>query len=529
MSTSPSWFDQEKLSRLVKKVGTKTVTELPHVQLGELETRPPTENPASTSRISLVSKPPSLLADQRALPALPRRTGALPSIKSFFPNATPTPTTAPEPAPASAPHGTETGPVPVAHEGHVVIPSGQDQEDLDEIWHKMSLLNEELAKTVLERDQAQNESAELREQLHRADELLNAEPPPLKPDPGSASEENARLTKELDRITRERDGAIAEGQTLRVQVLQAKDAEREREKAGPAISNDDLAHVAKQRDEAVAESQTLRAQLLQAKDAEKDKAASAVSSEDHSRVTKERDDAVAEGHNLRAQLLQAKVAEKEKAAGAISSEDHDRVTKERDDAVTEGQALRAQLLQAKEVERAKDAEREKEKAVTLGDTQQITIVTGERDQARRQYAELRKQFETLKQEQAPKEETIKYRREWEQQVADKDNEIAALKAAGTSDDKLKSEVGSLRDQLAKAKDEASVAQRGLALSQKALQQTRDTLREATEGTSLSRHNFDNLKNECAILAQQNTVLQAQNDQISRDLNASKNKITTRLA
>ena len=57
------------------------------------------------------------------------------------------------------------------------------------------------------------------------------------------------------------------------------------------------------------------------------------------------------------------------------------------------------------------------------------------------------------------------------------------------------------------------------LSQKALQETRDTLREATEGTSLSRHNFDNLKNECAALTQQNTVLQAQNDQLSRELSA----------
>jgi hypothetical protein len=54
------------------------------------------------------------------------------------------------------------------------------------------------------------------------------------------------------------------------------------------------------------------------------------------------------------------------------------------------------------------------------------------------------------------------------------------------------------------------------------------LREATEGTSLSRHNFDNLKNECATLTQQNTVLQAQNDQLTRDLAAAKSKLTTRL-
>ena len=86
----------------------------------------------------------------------------------------------------------------------------------------------------------------------------------------------------------------------------------------------------------------------------------------------------------------------------------------------------------------------------------------------------------------------------------------------------------MREQVKQAKEEASLAHRGLALSQKALQQTRDTLREATEGTSLSRHNFDNLKNECATLAQQNTVLQTQNEQLTRDLAAARSQITTRM-
>src|SRR6202012_3675755 len=88
-----------------------------------------------------------------------------------------------------------------------------------------------------------------------------------------------------------------------------------------------------------------------------------------------------------------------------------------------------------------------------------------------------------------------------------------------------SELAALREQLTKAKEEASIAQRGLALSQKALHETRDTLREATEGTSLSRHNFDNLKTECATLSQQNAVLQAKNDQLMKDLAAAKGKIT----
>ena len=58
---------------------------------------------------------------------------------------------------------------------------------------------------------------------------------------------------------------------------------------------------------------------------------------------------------------------------------------------------------------------------------------------------------------------------------------------------------------------------------------RDTLRDATEGTSLSRHNFDNLKNECASLTQQNTVLQAQNEQLSRELAAAKQRQSGRLS
>jgi chromosome segregation ATPase len=172
------------------------------------------------------------------------------------------------------------------------------------------------------------------------------------------------------------------------------------------------------------------------------------------------------------------------------------------------------------------------------------MLTIERDQARKQYAELRKEFEKLKQAGAPgapalpaKEDSAKFRKELEQQLEgfrqkleEKNKEIADLKAggAGLGDSAAKAEIASLREQLTKAKEEASVAQRGLALSQKALHETRDTLREATEGSSLSRHNFDNLKTECATLAQQNTVLQAQNDQLTRELAAAKSKLTTRL-
>jgi regulator of replication initiation timing len=383
MSTSPSWFDQEKFSRLVKKVGPKPVPEAVQAQpAGELENR---SGPglASTARISLVSKPPSLLSEHRALPALPRRTSTMPSLKALFPESTPSQKSPPSSPPSS--EAADTAPVEesepkastqtlpaskeikedkkepisipsadVTHEVDTAVPFSRDADGLTAAWQKMGMLNEELAYAIQERDHALKDGDLLREQLRQAHEALKAR------------------------------GTKAPGQT-----------------------------------------------------------------------------------------------------------------------------------------------------------QELSLLTEERDQARREYAAIRQEFETLKQEQPPKEESGRARKELEQQLEgfrqkleERNRETAALKTnsggVGDGDEKLKAEVVSLREQLAHAKEEASIAQRGLALSQKALHETRDTLREATEGTSLSRHNFDNLKNECATLAQQNSVLQAQNDQLSRDLSATKSKLTTRL-
>lgn len=202
-----------------------------------------------------------------------------------------------------------------------------------------------------------------------------------------------------------------------------------------------------------------------------------------------------------------------------------RVVHERDHAVNEGNRLREQLRQAQEAQKEQGSP---------ALAQELSILAQERDQTRREYAEVRKQFETLKLEQTPKEHSGKSRKELEEQLdgfrqklEERNREIAELKdhagGAGEGDEKLKQEAVSLREQLTRVKAEASMAQRALILSQKALHETRDTLREATEGTMLSRHNFDNLKNECAALMQQNTVLQAQNEQLTRDLAAAKAK------
>jgi len=389
MSTSPSWFDQEKFSRLVKKVGPKAPTEpLPSPHGAEPENPSPMgEGLASTARISLVSKPPSLLSEHRALPALPRRTTPLPGLKTLF--QPPVSTPVPPPAENSLASG-EANEDAATHETDVSAPLSQEGEDLSAVWQKMALLNEELAHAILERDQAVNEGVVLREQLRQADEALE-------------NQEGASApTEELARVTKERDEAFAQLKKLH----------------------------------------------------EQSQAQSTANKTDFSK------------------------------------------------------------------------------------TKELTFLANERDQARKEYADLRKQFETLKQDQSPKEESGKFRKELEQQLdgfrqklEERNREIAALKATSggsDSDEKARQEIISLREQLTQAKAEASIAQRGLALSQKALHETRDTLREATEGTSLSRHNFDNLKSECATLAQQNTVLQAQNDQLSRELAATKSKLTTRL-
>jgi hypothetical protein len=432
MSTSPSWFDKEKFTRLVKKVGPKGASEpAPAVPSGHAPgplngpVTPAAESVASTTRISLVSKPPSILSEQRTLPALPRRTTPLPGLKALFQNPAgdappvaempsvitqPIPDISAEPAEKS-----QTVGAPAGDETAVIDPLSEHENDLDGIWQKMALLNEELAQTIQERDHAVGDINQLRDQLRLTEEML-------------AKTKGAPTVEDLAQLIRDRDNALTE-----LDALKEKGA---------------------------AESGKLQ---------------------------------LPEG-----------------------------VTK----------------------------------------TRELVFLAQERDQARKEYAELRRQFESLKREQSPggppplpREDMSKLRKDLEQQIEgfrqkleERNQEIAALKAAaaaaspplpvapatgegsGSADvEQLRNEIAQLKTELAKAKDDASIAQRGLALSQKALQETRDALREATEGTSLSRHNFDNLKNECASLTQQNSVLQAQNEQLSRELAAIKQRKSGRLS
>jgi chromosome segregation ATPase len=219
-----------------------------------------------------------------------------------------------------------------------------------------------------------------------------------------------------------------------------------------------------------------------------------------------------------------------------------RMTEERDDARNAVNLLRAQLLQADE-----KMQEQETGSTSAPQSEDVARAIEERDSARRDYASLREQFEIMKQEQVrlrsePGEKTTDsnpaHREELETlraQLAEREEEIHDLKmglsnVGGDDDDDieiLRLELNAAQGQVIQAREEASIAQRGLGLSQKALQETRDALREASEGSSQAKSNLESLKREVSALSQQNVLLQAQHDQISRELAALKAKAAPR--
>jgi hypothetical protein len=205
----------------------------------------------------------------------------------------------------------------------------------------------------------------------------------------------------------------------------------------------------------------------------------------------------------------------------------DEITQERDDARREAELLRARLQQGDESKAGASA------------SDEVTRAIEDRDSARRDYANLREQFETMKAEQFRlrndgSKKDPDAQREIESlraQIAARDEELNAMKldplGVDPEVDSLREEADVLQKQLNQAREEASIAQRGLALSQKALQETRDALREATEGSSQMKTSLESLKNECATLVQQNMLLQAQHDQLSREISTLRTKSLVR--
>lgn len=293
-------------------------------------------------------------------------------------------------------------------------------------------------------------------------------------------------------------------------------------------------------------------------------------------VTQERDKLKEEASDLRAQAAKS---------GSLDDARLKQLSDDLDQARLEIIGLKGRLRDAEEAAARREAAPAPAPAANADD---LAYVTEERDNIRRDYAQLREQFDIFKQEQMrAKREAMKNKGAapaaaapandpqvpaLKQQLSDKDNELAALKqqisgkekeiaallarleqaesgsaSAASSPEKdeeiaalkikvqaleevnetLKQEFGPLQQQISQARDEASAAQRGLALSQKALQETRDALREATEGPSGSKSMLENLKRECSTLVQQNMLLQAQHDQLARELSAAKSKIASK--
>jgi len=214
---------------------------------------------------------------------------------------------------------------------------------------------------------------------------------------------------------------------------------------------------------------------------------------------------------------------------AALNEELSRTIEEREQARTEGVVLRDQLRQAEQIT--------DDRATLMTQIDELTSAVAERDNSLSEYADLRELYEALKREVGrPREELGPDRTALEQEIGSLRQQLAEQQAIGAQANNtgmeemietLRQEVSSLQEQVNQSREETSSAQRGLMLSQKTLQETRDALREATEGSSMTKGNLDNLKNECATLVQQNMLLQAQLDQVSRELSAAKAKLSAR--
>jgi hypothetical protein len=498
MSTSPSWFDQEKLNRLVKKVG-------PKKQLSE----PAAATPAPTSSQPLPQAPTSnslfapAKSESQALPPKPD-SQRLPEAK-------------PSDSQALPPKSSDSQALPKASDSQRL----PDAPPVDEAGaSEQSIASTARISLVSKPSSALSEHRSLPALPRRTTPL-----PGLKSlFQGSPQEAGVPPSVEMPSVIT---------QPL-PEPIRAPAPEKEKTDFGPV---DEETGFPKLTDPLAAGDDDL-AGIWQKM---------ALLNEELAQTIQERDHALGDINQMREQLRVSDELLAKNDAGGTTSDELAQLTRERDNALAELKAFKDKPAQR--------ASQEIKLPDGVTKTKELVFLTQERDQARKEYSELRKQFEGLKREQVPsgppplpRDDVAKVRKELEQQLdgfrlqlEEKKKEIAALKAApappplpasfGTPiepDDKLKAEIVELRAQATKAKEDASIAQRGLALSQKALQETRETLRDATEGTSLSRHNFDNLKNECASLTQQNTVLQAQNEQLSRELAAAKQRQSGRV-
>jgi chromosome segregation ATPase len=140
-------------------------------------------------------------------------------------------------------------------------------------------------------------------------------------------------------------------------------------------------------------------------------------------------------------------------------EELERVIKERDEARAKVEALSQRLPDP----------RKSSGPASAADSEELLIVIKERDQVRGDYIKLREDFENLKQEQIKAKNLINAEQpksdeeleELRQQLAEREHEVKAAKTAsidlGTMIQKLKDEITNLRGQVKQARDEASTA------------------------------------------------------------------------
>lgn len=512
MSTSPSWFDQEKFSRLVKKkVGAKNSppteplptpegaaasqlassepsglldVDKPKLETEKGETTPPAsdvtkidteseselapilDNKAEPIRAPVEPTTPKVVplpTGPRSVPTLlPRRTAPLPALKSLFQYE----------VPASKPLAPplETVPAPSAPAPSFEAP-------------KTNAFNDD---TPLISKSFKPEDFGMPAEIIK-EESVSPQASPVSDDLSAAWEKIAELNEDVLRANRERDEALDEVSELRTQLSESSQASPG---YAPLPSHgDELLDMTRERDEALEEASNLREELRQARESASTAGDLSAQAEEITLLTEERDQSRSEYATLREDyenLKQEQIKLKgESGEGRAALEQElGKLRQDSEKHLQEGEKLRQEIEKHKQ-----DADKHRQEA----------------DKHKQEGESLRKQVE------------------------DKDREINAVKNSSLGMDDsvntLKKDIAGIKEQLTQAKEEASVAQRGLTLSQKALQETRDALREATEGSSQTKSNFENLKKECSTLVQQNMMLQAQYDQLARDLSAAKAKLT----
>jgi hypothetical protein len=451
MSTSPSWFDQEKFSRLVKKVGAKPAAGAPAPSGAAAPARPAKE-----------AKP------RQAPEAAARAANRIPS-SALAPSVKPS-----QPIQVRPPTSFIPAPAPVA-------PEPETEPEIDET-EAVETTDDPIASATVP---APSES-------------------PMPDFPASILPPEPRSVSPLSRRTTPLPNLKSLFEYDKSPVAPIEPAEAPAEKAAP--EKKEIPEGPKQIDS---------------------KTEMPESDADDQDIPWTSSGSLAEEPIRAGEPEAARPGEVELLRSQLSSLDD--ITQERDDARREADLLREKLKQT-------ETEEPKTAAPTSGaGSEDLTRAIEDRDSARRDYAMLREQFELLKQDQfrlrneGPKKDPELERevQSLRTQIAEREEELNSLKldpiGVDPEVDSLREEADVLQKQLNQAREEASIAQRGLALSQKALQETRDALREATEGSSQMKSSLESLKNECATLVQQNMLLQAQHDQLSREISTLRTK------